>query len=140
MIEFSAKTTISAPAETIWRHLLDVSTYPEWDPSCERIDGTVALNAKLKVFSKLAPGRGFKVTVSELEPNRKMVWAGGMPLGLFKGVRTFALAEESEKGIEFAVHEVFDGLMLPLIAKSLPDMNAAFDGFCKGLKARAEGN
>ena len=136
MIEFKADTTIAAPAETVWDILTNTAAWPEWDPFCERIEGTVAPGAKLKAYSKRA---------AELSPPTRMVWSGGMPLGLFKGVRTFSLSPSGSPagspagdGVRFELHETFDGLMLPLIAKSLPDMTEAFQAFCKGLKERAE--
>ncbi len=66
-----------------------------------------------------------------------MIWQGGMPLGLFKGVRTFSLKATGD-GVDFHLHEAFSGPMLPLIAKSLPDMSGPFEEFVQGLKARAE--
>ena len=138
MIEYRAETDIAAPAETIWEILTDVSAYPDWDPSCDRIEGTVSPGAKLKVYSKLAPGRAFAVKVTQLDPPSTMVWTGGMPLGLFKGVRTFALSSAGKGQTHFSLHEVFEGLMLPLISRSMPDMTDAFRGFCAGLKTRAE--
>ena len=80
--EFRVSTTISASAETVWAVLMDTERYPEWDPFCVRVEGHIAPGAQLKVFSKLTPGHGFKVTVDELEPNRRMTWTGGAPLGL----------------------------------------------------------
>lgn len=138
MLEFKAETTIAAAADTIWAHLVDVGSWPAWDPTCERVEGQVALGTKLKVYSTLAPGRAFKVTVTELDEPTRMVWTGGMPLGLFTGVRIFALARTPDGDIHFLLHETFDGIVLPLIAKSLPDMTQAFEGFCAGLKERAE--
>ena len=60
-----------------------------------------------------------------------------MPLGLFKGGRTFTLTPRGEQ-TEFTLHEVFSGPMLALIGGTIPDMNEAFWGFVNGLKARAE--
>jgi len=138
MKEFSTTTVIDAPAEVIWSILLEVGAYPEFDPFCERVEGAVALGAKLKVYSKLSPGRAFALVVKALEPNARMVWQGGMPLGLFKGVRTFSIADRADGRCTFTMHEVFSGPMLPLIAKSLPDMTEAFDAFAAGLRRRAE--
>lgn len=98
----------------------------------------MALGKKLKAFSKLSPGRGFRVKVTELVPNHKMTWSGGMPFGLFKGERTFTLTPREDGTTEFTVREVFSGPMLRLIGKSIPDMTEPFEQFASGLKNRAE--
>ncbi|QRO01581.1 SRPBCC domain-containing protein [Archangium violaceum] len=139
MKEFKASTTIHAPAEKIWAILTQVATWPEWDPYCEKIEGRVAPGEKIKAFSKLSPGRAFPVKVTELVPNQKMTWTGGMPLGLFKGVRTFSLTPKGDN-TDFTLHEVFSGPMLALIGGSIPDMTDAFQKFVAGLKSRAEGS
>jgi hypothetical protein len=36
------------------------------------------------------------------------------------------------------MHEVYSGPLLGLIGKSIPDMSAAFEQFCSGLKMRSE--
>jgi hypothetical protein len=68
-----------------------------------------------------------------------MEWTGGLPLGLFKGVRTFTLTPNPDSSTNFTVEEVFSGPLLPLFARSLPDMTQPFADFVAGLKARAEG-
>ncbi|HEX3376422.1 MAG TPA: SRPBCC domain-containing protein [Candidatus Acidoferrales bacterium] len=138
MKEFKASTSIQAPAEKIWSVLTNVSAWPEWDPNCEKVEGQAVLGNKLKVFTKLSPGRAFPVKVTELTPNRKMTWTGGMPFGIFTGVRTYTLDSKSEGNVDFTMHEVFSGPMLGLIGKSIPDMSAAFEQFCSGLKTRSE--
>ena len=76
--------------------------------------------------------------MTEFEPGKRMVWAGGMPLGLFKGERTFSLNPGENGTVHFDMREVFSGPMLALIGKSLPDMTDAFQKFAEGLKAKAE--
>lgn len=137
-MEYTSSTTIHAPADRVWQILTNTAAWPEWDPNCERIDGDgAAPGARIKVFTRLKPGVGFSVKVQEVEANRRMVWTGGMPLGLFKGVRTFVLTAEGDR-THFTTREVFSGPMLKLIGKSLPDLSAAFDQFTAGLKERAE--
>lgn len=135
MKEFSASATIHAPKEKIWAILIDTSKWPEWDPFCDRIEGDVALGNEVTAFSKLSPGRGFSVKVVELADARQMTWQGGMPLGLFKGVRKFTLEPKGD-AVQFTMHEQFTGLMSGLIP--LPDMTEAFEKFVAGLKQRAE--
>lgn len=137
MLEYSASTTIAASPETVWSILMDTASYPEWDPYCERIEGTPALGAQIKAFTTLAPGRAFPVKVTELTPSTIMRWRGGMPLGLFVGERVFELAP-SDEGVRFTVTERFTGPLLGLFRRSLPDMNEPFARFAAGLKARAE--
>ena len=136
-MKFEASTQIDAPPSAVWAVLTDISKWPEWDPFCDRIEGELVQGKKVKAFSKLSPGRAFPVKVAVLEPDSKMVWRGGMPLGLFKGERTFSLTPAGA-GTQFEMREEFSGLMLGLIKKSLPDMSAAFEAFCAGLKARTE--
>lgn len=136
-MKFEASISIDAPPSAVWAVLTDIAKWPEWDPFCDRIEGELVQGKKVKAFSKLSPGRAFPVKVAVLDPDAKMVWRGGMPLGLFKGERTFSLTPAGE-GTQFEMHEVFSGPMLGLIKRSLPDMNEAFAAFCAGLKGRAE--
>jgi len=138
MKEYSATTTINAPPETIWAILTDAAAYPAFDPSCERIEGKIAVGEKIRAFTKLSPGRAFPVKVTEIAPGERMTWSGGMPLGLFKGVRTFTTTPAPDGGVTFTVREVFSGPLLALIGKSIPDMTEPFRQFAAGLKARAE--
>lgn len=138
MKEYTATTTIQASPETIWTILTDAPRYPEWEPSVDRIEGQIAPGEKITAYTKLSPGRAFPVTVTEFIPGQKMTWSSGMPLGLFKGERTFTLLPQNDGAIEVTVREVFSGLLLPLIGRSIPDLTPVFEGFVTGLKKRAE--
>jgi hypothetical protein len=61
-----------------------------------------------------------------------------MPLGLFTGTRTFELRPAADGVVEFTMTESYSGLVAPLITKSIPDLQPAFDEFAACLKARAE--
>ena len=135
---YSATTTINASPTTIWSFLTEAKGYPNWDPGMDRVEGNIALGEKIKVFTKLSPGRAFPVEVTEFVPGQKMTWAGGMPLGLFKGVRTFTLSPKGDGSTEFTTREEFSGPLLPLFGRSIPDMTKTFEDFAAGLKAAAE--
>ena len=138
MKEYHATTTIEATPETIWSILTDAPNYPQWDPVVDRIKGRIAPGEKIVAFTKLSPGQAFPAKVTEFVPNKYMKWSGGMPLGLFKGERTFTLVPQDNGTIEFTVREVFSGPLLPLIGRSIPDMTSPFEQFVAGLKQRAE--
>jgi len=66
------------------------------------------------------------------------VWRGGLPLGLFVGERVFTLTPGSGGAVEFSMRETFTGLLAPLIGRTLPDMQPAFEQFADALKREAE--
>jgi hypothetical protein len=138
MKTFSASTTIQASPETIWRILTDAPNYPLWDPGVDRIEGTIAPGEQITAYTKPSPNRAFPAKVTEFVPGRRMVWSGGMPLGLFKGVRTFTLEPAADGRVTVNVREEFSGPLLPLFGRSLPDLTRTFEDFVAGLKARAE--
>jgi hypothetical protein len=137
MKHYDAAATIDAPPEAVWSILTDAPAYAQWDSGVQRVEGTIAPGEKIKVVSEANPGRAFPVKVTGFEPGRSMVWSGGMPLGLFKGVRTFTLAPEGS-GTRFTMREEYTGPLLPMIWRSMPDLGPSFEQFARGLKARAE--
>lgn len=136
-MEYRASTEIDAPPDQVWDVLVDVSRWHEWDPHVERVDGEVTEGAAVTVHTTLSD-RAFPVTVSELVPQQRMVWSSGMPLGLFKGARTFTL-EATAGGTAYTAHEVFSGPLVKLIGRTMPDLQPSFDGHVAGLKDRVEG-
>jgi hypothetical protein len=137
-MEYRASSSIEAEPDTIWAILTDARAYPEWDNGVVRIDGTIAPGERIKLYSELDPKRGHRVEVVEFEPGRGMTWKGGMPLGLFKGIRNFELVPEALGITRFTMEERFSGPLLPLIGRTLPDFGPSFEKFASGLKRRAE--
>jgi hypothetical protein len=137
MKAYDAAATIDAPPERIWEILTDAPAYPQWDSGVQKVDGTIAPGEKIKVVSEANPGRAFPVKVTRFEPARSMTWSGGMPLGLFKGVRTFTLTPEGE-ATRFTMREEYTGPLLGMIWRSMPDLGPSFERFARGLKAKAE--
>jgi hypothetical protein len=137
-VSYAGARSISAPPETVWARLIDAASYPRWNPTVVKIDGTIALGQKIKLVSTLDPKRTFSLKVAELDAPRRMVWSSGMPLGLFTGRRTFTLTPRADGGTDFAMEEVFSGPMAPMITKAIPDMTESFAQFAAALKAAAE--
>lgn len=138
MKRFAVKTTIHAAPDVIWSLITDAPNYPNWNSTITRIDGRIALNETVTVHVKAAPGRAFPVKVMAFERPARLVWSGGMPLGLFTGERVYELRPAASGGVEFAMREDYSGFLAPLICKSIPDLQPAFDEFAACLKARAE--
>ena len=135
---YHASSTIKASPEAIWAILTDAPGYSEWDSGIVRVEGRIMPGEKIKVISKVNPGRAFPVKVTEFEPGQRMTWSGGMPLGLFKGVRTFVLSPQGDGATTLNVREEYTGPLLPMIWRSMPDLGPSFEQFATGLKQRVE--
>ncbi|MFN0178112.1 MAG: SRPBCC family protein [Gemmatimonadales bacterium] len=138
MRSFATKITIAAGPQAIWKLLTDGPGYPDWNSTVRGVDGTIALNEKITVRVSATPSRSFPVRVVEFVPGSRMVWRGGLPLGLFAGTRTYQLKPLAGGQVEFTMREEYTGPLAPLITKSIPDLQPAFDEFAACLKARSE--
>ena len=78
------------------------------------------------------------VRVTAPEPPTRIVWTGGLPLGLFMGRRTFTLTPRDGGVVDFALNLQFSGPLSSQIAKSLGDRQPDIDALAAGLKAWAE--
>lgn len=136
---FSATINVKASPDTLWTILTDAPNYPTWEPGVIRIEGTIAAGQKITAYNKINPKRPSPATVTTFIPGKHMAWTGGMPFGLFKGVRTFTLTPKGDNSVYFVLREEYTGPLLPLIWGSIPDLNPSFQGFVAGLKSRAEG-
>jgi hypothetical protein len=137
MKSYEADAKIAAEPADIWAVLTDGPGYAQWNSGVRSVEGQIAPGQRIKVVSEANPGRTFPVKVAEFEPGRRMTWTGGMPLGLFKGVRTFTLTPDGDS-TAFTVREEYTGPLLPLIWRSIPDLGPSFQQFASGLKERAE--
>ena len=135
---YEATADISASPERIWSLLTDAPHYTDWNTTVERVEGRIAPGETIKVFVKVNPGRAFPVKVIEFKPPERMVWSGGMPLGLFKGERTYTLSQSGAGGTRFNMREEYSGPMLGMIWGSIPDLGPAFEEFAQSLKRKAE--
>ncbi|HEY0492917.1 MAG TPA: SRPBCC domain-containing protein [Candidatus Dormibacteraeota bacterium] len=138
MKSYEASSTINASPQSVWAVLTNAEGYTGWDSGVERVTGRIAPGEKITVVSKANPGRAFPVKVAEFVPGQRMVWSGGMPLGLFKGVRTFTITPSANGITKFSMREEYTGPLLTMIWRSMPDLGPSFQQFANGLKARAE--
>ena len=137
-MRFEVSRDINASPASIWPVLTSARLLQNGSFGITRIEGEIAAGAKIRVWSEVNPGRAFPLKVTEFEPERKMVWRSGMPLGLFQGVRTFTLTP-SAGATRFHMQEVYSGVLAGLITKSIPDLGPSFEKFASALKSASEG-
>jgi uncharacterized protein YndB with AHSA1/START domain len=137
MRSYEAGSFIEATPEQVWPVLTETAAWPDWDSGVTKVDGRLALGEKLSIAVKANPGRAFGVKVVALSAPERVVFLGGMPLGLFTGRRTYTLAPEGT-GTRFTMREEYTGPLAGMIFKSIPDLGPSFRQFAEGLKQRVE--
>lgn len=138
MTSYSVKETIAAEMETVWDLLTDGRRFAEWNSTIVSFEGDIAQGNLITLVSTVNPKRAFKLSVAEVDAPMHMVWSDGMPLGLFKGVRTFTLTPSGAGSTVFEMVEEYSGLLEPLISRSIPDMTESFNEFAASLRQAAE--
>ncbi len=129
--------SIDAPNATVWKLLTDIDAQSKWNSTLTSIEGKIALGERVSFKVPDAPGQTFNPKVVAYDEPTSMVWRlSRWPL--LVGDRTFRLTPGPNGSTEFTIDEVMRGLLLPLIAKSLPDLGAMFERTATDLKAAAE--
>ena len=135
-MEYSAGMNIKAKPDRVWALMTNAADFPRWNSTVKSIEGRIALGQTIKLIASIAPTRTFNLKVIEFVPEKRMVWSDGN--AMFKGVRTYTLSPKADGSTDFTMSEVYTGLMLPMIAGSLPDFAPAFEQYVSDLKREAE--
>ena len=142
MLTFHTEIEIAATADRVWSILMDFPGYGRWNPFIRSLEGTARVGATLKAFIQPPGGRGmqFQPTVLAVEAAREFRWKGKLWVpGLFDGEHFFLLATGPHGRVLFRQGEIFSGLLVPLMKKSLEsDTKAGFVAMNEALKRRSE--
>ncbi|WP_345977539.1 SRPBCC domain-containing protein [Sulfurimonas sp. HSL3-7] len=142
MKRIETKIQINATPERIWTILTELDKYPQWNPFIKSARGKVIEGEKLNVC--IAPPDGkemcFKPTVLTVKANAEFRWLGHFLFpGIFDGEHIFII-KGNENGAFLIQKEIFKGLLVPLIWKSMEkNTKTGFESMNNALKMRAEG-
>lgn len=146
----SASISIDAPLDVVWRVMLDLPSYGEWNPFAYRIDGDTTVGSPILIHVRWANGRTVKsperITVVEAPTTgddgvRRARLAYdyegfGSKLGLIRGRRYQVLAQHEGEPTTYDTVEEFSG---PLVRLAGPNrVEQGFRRHAAGLKQRAE--
>jgi hypothetical protein len=142
MYRINTQIEIAASAERVWSILMDFPAYGRWNPFIRSMEGRPTAGESLNVFMQ-PPGSGgmrFRPRVLIAEPMSEFRWKGKLLIpGLFDGEHVFRLEQASGVRVLFHQDEVFSGLLVSLLKKSLD--GATRQGFIEmneALKREAE--
>jgi len=143
MHRLDTRIDIDASAERVWSILMDFPGYSRWNPFVRSIEGRPVVGTSLRVLIQPAGSRGmrFRPTVLVAEPQRELRWKGKLLIpGLFDGEHFFHVEARSNGQSVFDQGELFSGVLVPLLRRSLD--GATKQGFVamnEALKREAEG-
>ena len=142
MYRLDTQIEIHASAERVWPILMDFPGHARWNPFVRSIEGSPRVGSSLRVFIQPAGSSGmrFRPTVLIVEPQREFRWKGKLLIpGVFDGEHFFKLEPKSDTQVVFRQGELFSGLLVPFLKRSLD--GATKQGFVamnEALKREAE--
>jgi hypothetical protein len=144
-----ASATIDAPADVVWGVMLDLGSYPAWNPFVVRVDGPPgrppAVGSELVLHVRWAGGRGVttRERITRLEPpadgRALLEYEFGGPLaalGLVRGRRRQEVESVPGDSSRYRTAETLHGLLA--FAAPIGRVRDGFERHAAALKARAE--
>lgn len=135
-MEYAAGININASVDRVWVLMTNAANFPRWNSTVKSIEGQIAAGQTIKLIAMVAPTRVFNLNIIEFVPEQRMVWSDGN--AMFKGVRTYTFAKKPNGSTDFTMAELYTGLMMPMIAGSLPNFTPIFETYLADLKRAAE--
>ncbi len=142
MKELRTEIDIAASPEAVWKVLLDFAAFPQWNPFIQEASGERKVGSRLRV--RIVPpgsqGMIFKPVVTVCEPNREFRWLGKLGFrGIFDGEHAFKLEPIAGGQTRLVQSEIFTGVLVPLLAKSLDNQTKqGFEAMNAALKKQVE--
>ena len=120
--QLTSSIDINASPEEVWSVLTYFAKFPEWNPFMRWVKGDLKKGAKLEVRIQPSGARGstFKPTVLVVDPPRELRWIGHLWIsGLFDGEHILTIESSENNKVHFEQKEIFNGLFVRFLAKSL---------------------
>ena len=143
MKELKTEMHISASPEKVWKVLMDLPNWKDWNPIVNKIEGQIEVGQELSITmsdKKGSDGKNYKSTITALDEGRRLSFIGVMLAKfLFSAERVIEL-KATEGGTHFTQIEIYNGLMVPMFWKKLSEhAHPMLTSMNEGLKKAIEG-
>jgi len=129
---YRLEASLPQSAEEVWAKISDVDEIRNWDSMIMEISGEIRNGGKVTLRSKISPDQKFKLKITGVIPRREMIWSSGFS-PVFTGVRKYSLRMEKGRTV-MLVEEVFEGWLLGVMKKKLPDCETLFGTYVVDLR------
>lgn len=140
----SVTVDIAAPAELVWSILIDLPSYPQWNPYTVKVESTLRLGDPVNLFlpNPAAPGELLHVVeyLVDFEPHHLLAWEMRSNASNPDAARREQLIERT--GPDSCRYHTTDQFLGPtadaVMAKHGAWVKQGFDAVALAVKARAE--
>jgi hypothetical protein len=144
MRQISTQIEIDASDTKVWAVLTDFKRYPEWNPFIRKLEGRPEVGERLTAIIEPPDRKAmtFRPVVVAVRPGRELRWLGRLQLPkLFDGEHSFVIEPLGEEKSLFRHSEMFRGILVPVIWKSLAEpTQRGFESMNNAIKQRSEGS
>ena len=142
MTQIKTEILINAPIEKIWTILTDFSSYKNWNPFIQDIQGQPQLNERLIITIKPPKKKKmiFKPKIISVIDNAELSWIGNLFIpGIFDGQHSFRLKKLSDNKVHLSHSESFSGILKkPIFQLIHESTQQGFDQMNQALKNLCE--
>jgi hypothetical protein len=142
--EVRSEIEINSYPESVWKILIDFSTYEQWNPFINKIIGLPTEGNRIEIYIETPSGKSRKYSprITKVEEGSELRWFGKSSLpGFLNAEHIFTIEELQPERVRFIQREVFNGLLTRLFGKGLDtDVRQGFQNMNDALKKRAEHN
>ena len=140
--EIHTEIDIDADAAAVWDVLVDLASYPEWNPMVRKASGEIRVGERLRLHyePKGRKKRSFNPLLLVVEPGRELRWQGRPGVRfLFESEHIYLLKETSE-GKTHLDHDMnFWGLLIPPVKNLIEKATRVpFNDLNRAMKERVE--
>ncbi|MEQ8677060.1 MAG: SRPBCC domain-containing protein [Aggregatilineales bacterium] len=134
---FEAMIDIDAPRATVWQHLTDFSSYPQWNPFIVRAEGELKQGNVIRFRASAMPIT-ISALIASLIPEEEFIWEARFPLPGMNPRYIRQLQSLDDGRTRFINREEFTGFLVPLMTPILNSQAGIYQKTCEALKARVE--
>lgn len=142
MRELRTEIRILSKPEKVWEILTDFPGWPKWNPTVNKIEGSLKVGEKLSITmsdSKGADGKHYESVITEIEEKKRFAFIGTMMAKSIFSVKRIIELEDTTDGTRLIQREIYTGMMVLLLWKKLNEHALSIlNSMNKALKKEAE--
>ena len=139
MKEIRSEIEVEAPADRVWKILIDFKSYNDWNPFIYSASGEPVVGQKIQISLRTPSGRErkYEPTITKADWGQELRWVGKSTF--LNGEHIFTIESQKPGLTRLVQREIFEGILSRFFGdKTDKDISAGFEQMNIALKRRAE--